>query len=143
VNSGIEGSGLPGYTGPLDLDRIYTNPKAVKPSRDLRKGKQLIAFLSLKCPYCIMAGNKLRLMLEDNPSLPVYFIVNGKLRDIPAFLEETKAYRVPQTLLLGEDFKILSGHKVPSVFYVESSVVVKEVSPVQLNQADVEKWLSK
>ena len=127
----------------LDLDRIYTNSKAIKPSRELREGKYIIAFFSLKCPFCIMGGYKLHLMHQRNPSLPVYFIVNGKVKDIPKFLEETKSYDIPQTLLLGEDFKVLSRSKVPSIFYVEDSKVVKKVNPVEVNQEDIEKWLGK
>jgi hypothetical protein len=134
-------SGIPVAAYPLDLGRIYANPKAIRPSRELREGKHIIAFFSLKCPYCIMGGYKLHLIHRKNPDIPIYFIVNGKVKDIAKFLEETKAYDIPQTLLLGEDFKVLSRMKVPSIFYVDDSRVVKEVNPVQLNQEDIEQWL--
>lgn len=126
----------------LELDRVYSNPKAIPPATDLRSGRHIIAFLSLKCPYCIMTAYKLRLMKEKNPSLPVWLIVNGKTRDIPKFLEETGAYYLPQTLLVGEDFKVLTNHKVPLIFFVQDSRVIKALDPLHLSQKAAEDWLS-
>jgi hypothetical protein len=124
----------------LNLDPIYSDPAIIKPIYDLRSGKHIVACLSLKCSHCILAAYKLNLIKKKNPSVSIYFLVNGKTKDIQGFLKETKTYNIPQTLVLGKNFIALTGHQIPSIFYLENSYVVKKINYFQIDQENIEEW---
>jgi hypothetical protein len=129
---------------PLDLDLLYhpdDTSKVEIPKVELRKGKHVIAFLSLTCPHCRIAAKKFRVIKKDNPSLPVYFILNGERSDLPGFLEDTRADNIPYSFCLGKSFIHLASAQLPRIYYIDNSIVVKKVDYFELNQYKIEEWL--
>jgi len=130
----------------LDLDLLYTPEDSLKvevPKVDLRKGKQVVAFLSITCSHCRVAAKKFRIIKKNNPALPVYFVLNGdKDRNYDAFISDTKATNIPSSFCLGKTFVQLASAQLPRIYYLDNAVVVKKVDYYELNQYDIEKWVS-
>jgi hypothetical protein len=127
----------------LDLDVLYGNPKVVQPKEDLRKGKHIIAFMSLSCPHCRIGAYKMYIIKKRNTDIPMFFVLNGKQEKLQPFFDDTKATNIPYTILLGHDFIRLAGLNLPAIFWVDNSIVVKRTSYFELDQNEIEEWLNK
>ncbi len=131
---------------PLELNLLFEPEDTSKveiPSVDLRKGKHVVAFISLKCPHCRIAAKKFRLIKKNNPELSIYFILNGDKKDLPAFYEDTHSDNIPASFALGKTFVQLAGTNLPRIYYLEDTKVVKKVDYYELNQYDIENWVKK
>jgi glutaredoxin len=113
------------------------------PSIDLKKGKHVIAFFSLKCPHCKMAARKMQIMKEKNPALPFFFVVAGKDKYLPEFWKETHAESVPHTKLDGDSFTNMVGYAWPVIYFVNDGWVEANSNYIALSQEEIEKWLKK
>jgi hypothetical protein len=125
----------------LDLDVLYNNPKVVEPKIDLRKGKYIISFMSLTCPYCRIGAYKLHIIKKRNPDIPIFFILNGDTNRLKPFFDETKAINIPYTILLGQNFIKMSGLKLPAIYWVNNSIVIRKSTYINLDQKAIEDWL--
>jgi hypothetical protein len=129
---------------PLELNALFAPEDSTKveiPSVDLRKGKHVLAFMSLKCPHCRVAAKKFRLIKNNNPKIPMYFVLNGDKKDLNAFLEDTNIENIPYSFALGKAFVQLSGTTLPKIYYIENKIVYKKVDYYELNQYQIEAWL--
>ncbi|HQQ95481.1 MAG TPA: hypothetical protein PLQ93_13085, partial [Bacteroidia bacterium] len=129
---------------PLELDLLYhpENPSKVEiPGLELRKGKHVLAFLSLTCRHCRIAAKKFRLIKEARPEISIYFILNGEREMYSKFIEDTRADNIPYSFCLGKTFVQLASAQLPRIYYIDNSVVVKKVDYYELNQYDLEKWM--
>ncbi|MBS1651969.1 MAG: DoxX family protein [Bacteroidetes bacterium] len=131
---------------PLDLDLLYApndTGKVEIPKVNLKQGKHLIAFLSLTCPHCRIAAKKMKLIKQNNSSLPIYFILNGnKAEKLNEFLEDTKATNIPYSFCLGQTFMKLASAQLPRIYYISDEIIVKKVDYFELNQYDLENWVN-
>jgi hypothetical protein len=128
------------YRPPLEL--LYDKSQADTPRVDLRQGKWIVAFLSLKCSHCKLAAYKLNVMHNKNAMLPIYFVLNGKKKNLDEFNRETNAQKVPHNFLKGKDnFLKLVGPVYPVIFWLHDGVVEKKSTHVELEQADIEAWM--
>ena len=130
---------------PLELNLLYQPEDSIKveiPKVELRKGKQVIAFLSLTCSHCRIAAKKFRLLKKENPNLPIYFILNGDRSDFKAFIEDTRADNIPYSYCLGKTFIALASSHLPRIYYLDNSIVVKKVDYFELNQYAIENWIA-
>jgi len=131
---------------PLDMDLLYKPEDTSKveiPSVNLREGKHVVSFLSLKCPHCRVAAKKFRLIKRNNPDLSIYFILNGdKAKDLQEFYEDTKSDNIPASFVLGKSFVLMAGTNLPRIYYLDNSIVVKKVDNYELNQYDIESWMN-
>ena len=129
---------------PLELDLLY-NPKDTSkveiPSIELRKGKQIVAFLSLTCSHCRIAAKKFRLLKKNNPALPIYFVLNGDKSMLTEFLSDTKTETIPHSFCLGKSFIQLSSAHLPRIYFLDNSIIVKKADYFELDQARIEAWL--
>lgn len=128
----------------LDLDLAYNfnDTGKVKPiKKELRSGKQVVAFFSLTCSHCRIAAKKLKIMFKKNPELPLYMFLNGDPANTKQFFEDTHAERIPWSILNGEVFIKLGGLSLPKIYYLDNSLVVKKVNYFDLNQDEIEEWL--
>jgi len=129
---------------PLELNLLYHPEDTAKvqvPKPDLTKGKQVLAFLSLSCPHCRVAAKKFRLIKKNNPSLPIYFILNGDKEKYAPFIEDTKADNIPFSFCLGKTFVRLASTQLPRIYYLDNGIVVKKVDYYELNQYRIEDWI--
>jgi hypothetical protein len=129
---------------PLELNALFEPEDSSKveiPLVDLRKGKHVLAFMSLKCPHCRVAAKKFRLIKVNNPAIPIYFVLNGDKQDLQAFLDDTKIDNIPYSFALGKAFVQLSGTTLPKIYYINNTIVYKKVDYYELNQYQIEDWL--
>ncbi len=130
---------------PLELNLLYQPEDSAKvqiPKTELRTGKHVIAFLSLTCPHCRIAAKKFHLIKKSNPNLSVYFVLNGDEKLLPEFFDDTKTADIPSSLCLGKAFVNLAGAHLPQIYYVDNGVVVRKVDYFELNQYQIEDWVS-
>jgi hypothetical protein len=131
---------------PLELNVLFQPEDSSKveiPNIDLRKGKHVLAFMSLKCPHCRVAAKKFRLIKNNNPEIPIYFVLNGDKKDLKSFLEDTRIENIPYSFALGKTFVQLSGTTLPKIYYLNNTIVYKKVDYYELNQYQIEDWLKK
>lgn len=129
---------------PLELNLLYHPEDSAKvevPKVELRKGKQVIAFLSLTCSHCRVAAKKFKIIKKNNPELPIYFVLNGNQKNYNAFIEDTKADNIPYSYCLGKTFVQLASAQLPRIYYLDNGVVVKKVDYYELNQYAIEEWI--
>lgn len=126
----------------IELDSLYAHATLNVPPHSLSQGKHIIAFLSLTCPHCKIAANKMRIIHERNPAVPFYFVLNGENKNLQPFFEDTKTENIPHCMLLGRSFIYLAGTSVPVLYLVNNSVVEHEVDYMTLDQGEIEKWLA-
>jgi hypothetical protein len=131
---------------PLELNLLYKPEDSVKveiPKVDLRRGKHVLAFMSLTCPHCRIAAKKFRLIKKNNLKLPFYFILNGERYNYKPFIDDTKADNIPNSFCLGKTFIQLASTNLPRIYYLDNGIVVKKVDYFELNQYAIEDWISK
>jgi len=131
---------------PLELNLLFEPEDTSKveiPKVDLRKGKHVLAFMSLTCPHCKIAAQKFRLIKKNNSTLPIYFILNGDKEKYKPFMEETKADNIPNSFCLGKTFIQLASASLPRIYYLDNAIVVKKVDYFELNQYTIEAWINK
>jgi uncharacterized membrane protein YphA (DoxX/SURF4 family) len=129
---------------PLELNLLYEQEDTSKveiPKTELRKGKQVLAFLSLTCTHCRIAAKKFRLIKKQNPAIPIYFILNGDKKNYQSFIADTKADNIPSSYCLGKTFIQLASAQLPRIYYLDNGMVVKKVDYFELNQYQIENWL--
>jgi hypothetical protein len=127
----------------LQLDSLYANMKTEQiPTVDFRKGKHIVAFISLRCLHCRNAALKLATMYKRNPELPLYFILNGKKQYLDDFYEFSRSQNVPQSFLQGRNFVMLAGLELPRIILIKDGVEVQEISYPELDQELLEKWVA-
>lgn len=127
----------------LPLDSLYNNASLNVPPKELSKGKHVITFMSLSCPHCRIAANKMRIMHELNPEIPFYMVLNGDEKKLEKFFEETHTQDIPHCMLLGKNFVYLAGLELPKIYLVNNSVVEFDIDYYTMDQEEIEKWLEK
>lgn len=129
----------------LELDTLYSHASLNVPPKTLSEGKHIIVFMSLTCPHCRIAANKIRIMHERNPSISFYFVLNGEDNNLKPFFENTHTEDVPHCMLVGGKpinyFIYLAGMEMPAIYLVNNSVVEHQVYYIDLDQREIEKWL--
>lgn len=125
----------------LELDSLYNNAKLNVPPRSLSEGKHIIAFMSLTCPHCRIAANKIRVIHERNPLIPFYFVLNGDEKNLKPFFDNTHTENLPYCILLGKSFVMLAGTSMPAIYLVNNSVVENDINYIDMDQNEIEKWL--
>ncbi|MFN8284861.1 MAG: hypothetical protein U0U67_16680 [Chitinophagales bacterium] len=132
------------YKVPLEL--MYKSTQMEKPKINLLKGKHVIAFLSLTCPHCKIAAQKIRVIHKKNPGIPFYFVLNGDKEMESVFFEDTQSQDIPHSLFIDAgsgDWKQVAGFALPIIMYINNSIVEKKTTGLELDQNDIEVWLKK
>ena len=127
----------------IELDSLYAHATLSVPPKELSNGKHIITFMSLTCPHCRIAANKIRIIHERNPSIPFYFVLNGTEKNLKPFFENTHTDGIPHCIL-GKDYFIpMAGLQLPVIYFVNNSFAEHSVNYVDLDQGEIEKWLKK
>lgn len=130
----------------LNIDTIYKtadHEKIGKPSKDIRKGKYVVGFLSSSCSHCKIAAKKIGVMKAENASIPFYLFINGKDEVITKFRTSNNIENIPFSKLNGQIFIELAGLKLPIIYYLNNSSVERHLDYFTLEQSHIEEWLKK
>lgn len=130
----------------LELDTVYNSrntDKIEKPKIDIRRGKYILGFLSSTCPHCMIAAQKLSVIHSENQRIPIYFFINGENDKIKLFRQKTNIEEIPFSKLNGQLFIELAGLNLPVIYYLNNSIVEKQVDYFTLEQDYIEQWLKK
>lgn len=128
----------------LKLDTLYAKDNLNKPKIDLRQGKRVIAFLSLTCPHCKLGAQKLNIIHQHHPELPIYFIFNGDKSELKGFLEESKTNSIDYSFMtLKEGFLENSGLNLPAILWVNNGKVENRTKYTQLEESLLIEWYNK
>jgi len=145
VMNGINlGTGPVKYAQTIDLDLLYKYEP--KPAVDLRKGKHIIAFMSLTCPHCKKAAYLLQIIHRQHPEIPMFMVIAGSADFKKAFFEETHAESVPHLLYSHtEEFTALAGPAVPAIYWVNNGRIEykSKYAYYQLDPKYMLAWMSK
>lgn len=129
---------------PLPLNILYhsKNPVNIPPALDLKHGKHIIAYLSLTCPHCRIAVQKIHVLHKLAPSIPFYLVFNGKKELYQSYINIYGLADVPHQIFFGPDeFVKMSGLALPEILWVNNSIVEKKGSYMDLKESEINKWL--
>jgi hypothetical protein len=128
----------------LELDTLYQYASLNVPPKTLSEGKHVIAFMSLTCPHCRIAANKIRIIHERNHDISFYFVLNGDTEKLTPFFEATHTENIPHCMLVGgkpiNHFVYLAGTSMPAIYMVNNSMVEHVVNYMDLDQGELEEW---
>jgi hypothetical protein len=125
---------------PIKLDALYQDPKNV-PSVELRKGKHLVAFMSLGCPHCRHAARIFREIYAEDSTLPIFMILNGHPEDAADFFEDTKSEKIPYMIYSNSDeFIKMAGKYVPQIYWINNGIKERKLTYMQLNTDLLKNW---
>lgn len=131
------------YHLPLDILYQSKNPVNLPPKVELRHGKYIIAYLSLTCPHCRIAAQKIHVLHKVDPSIPFYLVFNGKRELYQPYIETYGLSDIPHQIFFGpEEYVKMSGTALPEILWVNNSIVEKKGSYMDLTQEEIKKWLS-
>ena len=134
------------YSRTIDLDLLYQYSPA--PSVDLRKGKQIVAFMSLTCHHCKKAAYLLQIIHKQHPDYPIFMVLAGAEEQARGFFDETHAEQVPHMLYLHHtnEFAQMAGNDgVPAIYWINNgkTELRSQYAYYQLDPLYMEKWLKK
>lgn len=111
------------FSKPLDLDVLYKYSPA--PQIDLRKGKHIVAFMTLTCPHCKKAAYLLQIIHRQHPEIPIYMVLAGEEASRKSFFEETHAEQVPHLLYYHwSEFTTLVGEEgFPAIYWINNGKI--------------------
>lgn len=127
---------------PINLNPLYQADVQPVPAEDLRTGKHIIAYLSLTCPHCKKAAYLLQIMHRQYPELPLFMVLSGRADQLTPFFEETKSKTLPHAYMPDNAaFQSMSGPYVPSIYWINNSVIERKTYYLEINPSDVKAWL--
>lgn len=132
------------WNKPVNLELLYKYDQ--QPGVDLRKGKHIVAFMSLTCPHCKKAAYLLQIIHHDHPEYPIYLVLDGPEPYKKKFFDETHAGNLPYLYYRhSEDFLQMAGPSVPSILWINNGVAeYKSVyAYYQLDPQYMAEWLKK
>jgi hypothetical protein len=125
----------------LNWNLVYQRTENPGPSKDLREGKHIVAFMSSSCMYCKRAAYKLAIMHRKYPSTSAWFFINGSEDHIAEFLKETRSEDIPHSQFNGpDDFRALAGNTLPAIYFIENGKVIHKRYFDEIREADFETW---
>ncbi len=127
----------------IELEILYSTEGIAPPPFEIREGKSIVAFLSLKCFKCKMAANKLELIKKQHPDLPIYFIINGEDEDFSEFIKVSELETVPYAFFNdGDELIKICGVNFPAIFLSNNSYLDASINYTELSAENLLNWVS-
>jgi len=129
----------------INLSPLYqsSNPENKPASAELRKGKHIVAFMSLTCPHCKKAAFLMQIIHRQHPDIPMFFVLNGHPDFLEDFYKETHARQIPHMLFRGSDeFQSMAGSAVPAIYFINNSIIERKANYFQLDPLYMKAWLA-
>lgn len=92
---------------------------------DLKKGKKIVCFFSLRCEHCNEFAFKLGILQKEKKLNNIYILFYGDPAEVYNFFKSTKlnaAYKVLQA----DVFFAMVGPTIPKVFLLQDGYIIKE-----------------
>lgn len=125
---------------PINMTPLYETK--LPPTTDLRKGKHIVAFMSLTCPHCRKAAYSLKVIHNQHPEIPIYMVLTGHKSQLKEFFDETHSATVPYTFFADNNaFVEMAGDSVPAIYWISNSVIELESNVFQLDPSNMKQWL--
>ncbi len=125
----------------LSIEKLYAPKQQYKPKVNLKVGKKIIVFLSMKCPHCKLTAKKLSIIHKQQPNLPIYILLNGKYEHLDKFVKEHNITDIPHNLFLGsEDWISLAGIHLPVIYLVNNSIIEGEYDGDNFKVEEIINW---
>jgi len=117
-------------TMPFDSIEVVADTAYTKAILQIKPGTspQLMAVMSLTCPYCKLAARRLALIKKKNPDLLIWFLLTGNEAGIDEFHQRTRSSTIPFILINNPLFEQFSGPVIPRVFYVNDLMLKSEIA---------------
>ncbi len=96
------------------------------------KQPALFAFLSMGCPHCQVAADRLGSITQQQP-LPVFLIINGDSLELDAFRRTYGIEHLPASMLAAAPFIQLGGNELPSLMRVQNDSITHRLRLFNLN----------
>ena len=132
------------YQMPLDILYHSRNPQNKPPSVNLYQGKFILAYLSLTCPHCRIAAQKIGLLHSQDAGIPFFLVCNGDPHRYAGYLREYRLEGVPNALFSGpEEYIKMAGINLPEFFWINNGIVERKGNGYQLTPYHITDWLNK
>lgn len=115
------------------LDAFRTN----KIDNNWKKGRKVIAFLSLTCPHCRDMAFKLHIIKKQHPEMKILFVYGGENKDKKLFLARAKCSDMPSIDLSMDEMVKITGPFFPTVVGIENSKVLNKWSVVNMSEDEM------
>lgn len=126
----------------VSLDLLYNDESFSTPGVDLRQGKHIVVFATLKCSRCIMTVNKLEVLKRNNPELPIYLVLNGEESDFEQFKMKTQLTSIPYAFFNDGDTLVkICGNSFPEVMLLNDSKLWSSIGYTELNDVNLMGWV--
>lgn len=143
MNPVYTGTSPEAFTKEINLDLLYKYDPA--PTVDLRKGKHIVAFMSLTCPHCKKAAYLMQIIHHEHPEISMYIVLDGAEVHKKKFFDETHAENVPHLLYRHmAEFEQMAGPSVPSIYWINNGKIEykSKYAYYQLDPKYMEQWMS-
>ena len=81
---------------------------------------QVVAFLDVGCDHCRIAVQKLDILQEQNPELPIHLLFADEEKDVDYFLEKNKVESLTHHFMNSQmSFVTYAGYEFPSIFVID------------------------
>lgn len=87
-----------------------------------------------------MAAKRMQLFHDIHPEIPIYFVFNGKVKDIPKFINEVNLVNIPYTLLNGRGFVFIAGVNLPVIYLINDSKFDLLLDYLNFDEKEVVNW---
>jgi len=134
----------------VNLDPLYQSSPI--PGVELRKGKHIVAFMSLTCRHCQKAAYLLQMIHHQNPNISIFLVLAGHPDQQKDFFKETHAEAVPHMLYTNSPefvkfttypHKGEGGHGVPAIYWINNSTIEYKSTYYQLDPTEMKEWIKK
>jgi thiol-disulfide isomerase/thioredoxin len=92
-----------------------------------------IGFLSMSCGHCRIAADRISLMQQAYPEMPIFLVLNGDSTEVAAYRQTHGIEQLPYTMLGATPFMELAGNSVPVLYIVKNDSIRYQPNLFQLN----------
>lgn len=109
---------------------------------DFTKGKKLVCFFSLTCPFCEQAALRLSALNKQSEMPDTYMVLWGDSSKLKPFFDKTKSEVFPYIYYPGDSAKTFlsySGGVLPSIILLDSGKLVRKWTGKNFNYVQIQK----
>jgi hypothetical protein len=102
---------------------------------DYSQGEHIVCFMSVTCPHCVVAAQKMTIISNNFDLPPVFLYLIGSEEKVESFFKKSNS-KFEYKMFPDENFFKLSGPYLPSIQYVKDGKVMAKWTNASLNEND-------